>query len=106
MEERLDRILSYIQTNSPDRVILLGDVKHNVPQVSWQEKGEIPRFLEKLAEYALLIFFRETMMEGLSFFLKGRRISGCILHAVRFLTGSGTSMGIPGLQLNCWLHLM
>lgn len=51
MEGRLDRLLGYIQANSPDRVILLGDVKHNVPQVSWQEKDEIPRFLETLAEY-------------------------------------------------------
>lgn len=51
MERRLNRILGYIQANSPDRVILLGDVKHNVPQISWQEKEEIPRFLGTLAEY-------------------------------------------------------
>lgn len=41
----------------PDRIILLGDVKHNVPQVSWQEKDEIPRFLETLAEYAHVDIF-------------------------------------------------
>src|SRR5664279_5324861 len=52
MKERLGLILSYVQANSPDRLVLLGDVKHNVPQVSWQEKTEIPRFLETLAEYA------------------------------------------------------
>ncbi len=57
MERRLDRILSYIQANSPDRVILLGDVKHNVPQVSWQEKEEIPRFLETLAEHTHVDIF-------------------------------------------------
>jgi metallophosphoesterase superfamily enzyme len=57
MERRLDRILGYIQANSPDRVILLGDVKHNVPQVSWQEKDEIPRFLETLAEYTHVDIF-------------------------------------------------
>ncbi|MDY9924856.1 metallophosphoesterase [Methanosarcina sp.] len=51
MKDRLDRILGYIQTVSPDRVVLLGDIKHNIPQVSWQEKDEIPHFLEKLAEY-------------------------------------------------------
>ncbi|PAV11396.1 phosphoesterase [Methanosarcina spelaei] len=51
MKGRLDRLLGYIQENSPDRVILLGDVKHNVPQVSWQEKDEIPCFLETLAEH-------------------------------------------------------
>lgn len=57
MEERLERIRGYVQENSPDRVILLGDVKHNVPQVSWQEKDEIPRFLETLAEYAHVDIF-------------------------------------------------
>jgi len=56
-EERLGRILGYIRANSPDRVILLGDVKHNVPQVSWQEKNEIPRFLETLAEHAHVDIF-------------------------------------------------
>ena len=29
--------------------MLLGDVKHNVPRTSWQEKKEIPRFLSRLA---------------------------------------------------------
>lgn len=57
MKGRLDRLLGYIQANSPDRVILLGDVKHNVPQVSWQEKDEIPRFLETLAEYTHVDIF-------------------------------------------------
>jgi len=57
MERRLDRILGYIQANSPDRIILLGDVKHNVPQVSWQEKDEVPRFLETLAEYTHVDIF-------------------------------------------------
>lgn len=57
MEGRLNRILSYIQANSPDRVILLGDIKHNVPQVSWQEKDEIPRFLETLAKHTHVDIF-------------------------------------------------
>jgi len=57
MKSRLERILGYIQANSPDRIILLGDVKHNVPQVSWQEKDEIPRFLETLAEYTHVDIF-------------------------------------------------
>lgn len=52
MKDRLDRILGYVQAVSPDRIVLLGDVKHNVPQVSWQEKDEIPHFLETLAGHA------------------------------------------------------
>jgi hypothetical protein len=33
----------------PDRLVLLGDVKHNVPRTSWQEWKEVPSFLESLA---------------------------------------------------------
>ncbi|HNR59137.1 MAG TPA: metallophosphoesterase, partial [Methanothrix sp.] len=36
----------------PDRVILLGDVKHNLPWTSFQEKGEVPSFLKALSEVA------------------------------------------------------
>ncbi|WP_440954510.1 metallophosphoesterase [Methanosarcina sp. Mfa9] len=52
MKERLIKIEGYIEESAPDRIVLLGDVKHNVPQVSWQERDEIPRFLEALAAYA------------------------------------------------------
>lgn len=67
MEERTDRILGYIRENSPDRVILLGDVKHNVPQVSWQEKEEIPRFLETLAENVHVDIFPGNHDGGIEF---------------------------------------
>ncbi|MGB9927782.1 MAG: metallophosphoesterase [Methanosarcina sp.] len=67
MKERLNKILGYIQENSPDRVILLGDVKHNVPQVSWQEKSEIPRFLEILSEHAHVDLFPGNHDGGIEF---------------------------------------
>ncbi len=34
----------------PDRLILLGDVKHNLPWTSFQERREIPAFLRSLSE--------------------------------------------------------
>ncbi len=45
----LERLKSLVDRWSPDVLVLLGDVKHNVPQISWQEKQEIPRFLGELA---------------------------------------------------------
>jgi putative SbcD/Mre11-related phosphoesterase len=48
-EKILHRLLGYIDRIKPDRLVLLGDVKHNVPRTSWQEKREIPRFLSRLA---------------------------------------------------------
>ncbi len=47
MLKRLKRSLSEIK---PDRLLLLGDLKHNVPKTSWQERKEVPRFLSALAQ--------------------------------------------------------
>lgn len=93
MKERLDRIRGYVQENSPDRVILLGDVKHNVPQVSWQEKDEIPRFLETLAEYAHVDIFPGNHDGGIEFLFnrqKNIRIHsarGAVLDGVGYFHG-------------------
>ena len=46
----LAKIMEYIDALSPDRVVLLGDVKHNVPRISWQEREEVPYFLESIAK--------------------------------------------------------
>ncbi len=51
-KKRLKRILGYVAESKPDKIVLLGDVKHNVPHVSFQERKEIPFFLEQMARYA------------------------------------------------------
>ncbi|HEY3361701.1 MAG TPA: metallophosphoesterase [Methanosarcina sp.] len=93
MERRLDRILGYIQASSPDRVILLGDVKHNIPQVSWQEKDEVPRFLETLAEYTHVDIFPGNHDGGIELlFNRQKDISvhsarGAVLDGVGYFHG-------------------
>ncbi len=52
VEKRKKRIINYIKKVKPDRIIFLGDLKHNVPKTSWQEKREIPEFLEELTAFA------------------------------------------------------
>lgn len=52
IEKRKIRIHDYIRKVKPDRIVLLGDIKHNVPITSWQEKQEVPDFLEMLASAA------------------------------------------------------
>jgi putative SbcD/Mre11-related phosphoesterase len=52
IEKRKKRIRDYLQKVRPDRIVLLGDIKHNVPKTSWQEKEEVPGFLEELASFA------------------------------------------------------
>jgi uncharacterized protein len=93
MERRLDRILGYIQANSPDRVILLGDVKHNVPKVSWQEKDEVPRFLETLAEYTHVDIFPGNHDGGIELLfnrqkdIKVHSARGAVLDGVGYFHG-------------------
>jgi metallophosphoesterase superfamily enzyme len=93
MEERLNRILGYIRANSLDRVVLLGDVKHNVPQVSWQEKAEIPRFLETLAEHAHIDIFPGNHDGGIEFLfnrekdIKVHSARGTVLDGVGYFHG-------------------
>lgn len=46
----LSEIVSLVKEHRPDRLILLGDVKHGVPITSFQEKREIPRLFKTLLE--------------------------------------------------------
>ncbi|HPC89128.1 MAG TPA: metallophosphoesterase, partial [Methanothrix sp.] len=45
----LERLLGCLDEIRPDRLLLLGDVKHNVPRTSWQERREVPDFLSRIA---------------------------------------------------------
>jgi hypothetical protein len=46
----LRELLGLIREYDPDRLLLLGDVKHGVPYTSFQERREIPRFFNALLE--------------------------------------------------------
>jgi putative SbcD/Mre11-related phosphoesterase len=46
----LRELLDLVRTNGPDRVVILGDLKHGVPITSFQEKREIPRFFQALLD--------------------------------------------------------
>jgi metallophosphoesterase superfamily enzyme len=93
MKDRLDRILGYIKAVTPDRIVLLGDVKHNVPQVSWQEKDEIPRFLETLAECAHVDIFPGNHDGGIESLFNGQKdikvhsARGAVLDGIGYFHG-------------------
>jgi len=46
LAESLTRL---VEEHGPDRLIILGDLKHNVPTVSLQERMDVPEFLERLS---------------------------------------------------------
>ncbi|MDQ1262174.1 MAG: uncharacterized protein QG575_1355 [Euryarchaeota archaeon] len=53
-EKILGALSGFLAKIKPDRLLLLGDIKHNVPRTSWQEKREIPEFLRKLSAQVLV----------------------------------------------------
>ncbi len=52
-ESTKERIIALARTFKAKKILLLGDVKHNVPNISWQEYTELPGFfgaLQRIAE--------------------------------------------------------
>ncbi|MCD6367627.1 MAG: metallophosphoesterase [Candidatus Aenigmarchaeota archaeon] len=45
----LEMIKTILESEKVEKLILLGDVKHNVPEISFQESREIPIFLKELS---------------------------------------------------------
>jgi metallophosphoesterase superfamily enzyme len=48
----LNDLRHQVEEVRPDRLILLGDVKHNLPWTSFQERSEVPSVLKSLCEVA------------------------------------------------------
>jgi len=46
--EMLDKILDIIKKNRTEEIILLGDIKHNIPTSTYLEKKDVTNFLKKL----------------------------------------------------------
>lgn len=93
MKYGLGRILGYIKNKSPDRIVLLGDLKHNVPQISWQERDEIPYFLESLAEHARIDIFPGNHDGGIEHLVPRRPditihpVRGSVIEGVAYFHG-------------------
>ena len=51
-DKLLKRAIECVKAAEPDVIILLGDVKHAVPQILYTDRKEVPLFLAQLAEYA------------------------------------------------------
>ncbi len=67
---RLERLLTCIAESDPDRVVLLGDVKHNLPQTTRQEYRELPGLLDAIREKAPLLVVPGNHDTGIARFLE------------------------------------
>jgi len=50
IESIKERLLTLIKQNRAKHLVILGDVKHNVPQMNWTELRELPVMLNELAK--------------------------------------------------------
>ena len=73
------RLIELIKKQAPDRLIFLGDVKHNVPIASWQEWRELPGFFEDLAKLTCVEVIRGNHDGG----LEGMVPKGVKIHGAR-----------------------
>ncbi|MEM2875294.1 MAG: metallophosphoesterase [Candidatus Hadarchaeales archaeon] len=72
-----DRLMDLISAHSPDRLVMLGDVKHNVPISSWQEWRELPSLFDELSKLVEVDVVKGNHDGGLEGMLpKGVRIQG------------------------------
>jgi putative SbcD/Mre11-related phosphoesterase len=68
MSKVKERLIDLINKNRPDRLVMLGDVKHNVPIVAWQEWRELPDFftdLSKLTHVDIVLGNHDGDIEGM-----------------------------------------
>ena len=49
MEKTAGKVLSALKANKVSRLVVVGDIKHNIPWISLQETREVPRFFEILS---------------------------------------------------------
>jgi len=53
-----DRIVELLERLRSERLVILGDLKHNIPGVSWQEGREVPDLVERLGRYCEVVVIK------------------------------------------------
>jgi hypothetical protein len=88
----LAELLSVVREGRPDRLILLGDVKHGVPITSFMERREISRFFESLSAEVKVIDVARGNHDGN---LQQLVPEGVTIHpSGGFTVGEGSSIAI------------
>lgn len=84
------RILKLIREENPDRLIFLGDVKHNVPITSWQEWRDLPSFFSELSAHTQI----EILPGNHDGDIKGLVPPEIIIHDARGITLGDDEIGL------------
>jgi metallophosphoesterase superfamily enzyme len=88
--DRLERLQKTIDEADPDRLVLLGDIKHSIPSLTRQEYHEMPGILEALRSRIPLVIFPGNHDIGIERFAKPGELQprdGAVLDGVGYLHG-------------------
>ncbi len=89
-DARVQRAVACVEATDPDLLLLLGDVKHNVPITSRQEFQELPRVIDTLRALAPLRVAPGNHDGGLPKFLRPDEllpVEGALIDGVGYLHG-------------------
>jgi len=89
-ERRLERLHKVIDLTKPDELVLLGDIKHSIPSLTWQEYHEMPKILDSLRTRLPLHVFPGNHDIGIERFVRDGEIrpkDGAVLDGVGYLHG-------------------
>lgn len=87
---RLNRLIRTIQNADPDRLVILGDFKHSIPSLTWQEFYELPEILASIRKLVPLEFFPGNHDIGIERFLQDGELwqkEGGVIDGVGYLHG-------------------
>jgi uncharacterized protein len=89
-QARLERLLRITDQVNPDKLILLGDIKHSIPSLTRQEYYELPGILETLRDRVPLNVFPGNHDIGIERYLRPGELQtkeGAVLDGVGYLHG-------------------
>ncbi len=89
-ESRLQRILTCIEATDPKILLILGDLKHSVPRITWQEHTELPEFLDAIRREVDLRLLPGNHDPGIERYMEEEEIlnkTGEIIDGIGYLHG-------------------
>jgi metallophosphoesterase superfamily enzyme len=89
-EQRLERLHRVIDRTKPEALVLLGDIKHSIPSLTWQEHYELPKILESLRTRLPLHVFPGNHDIGIERFLHAGEVrpkDGAVIDGVGYQHG-------------------
>ena len=80
IEQRIERVLHYLDIAKVGRVVLLGDIKHTISKISKLEREDIPHFLYSIAGHASIDIVPGNHDAGIEYLIPHDTAFGIRIH--------------------------